>query len=508
MSIFERERLKIIVSEYQKSVVQSEAEVRSKFIVPLLEFLQYPTELRAEEYPVYGFEGGSALPAKNADFILFSDKEFGRHRTATHADIEWVQNHSLLVFEAKKPGKMPTTMGQPAFYTIWTKAIAYLISDGETIKGYYYNMIAADIQVIECNISNLEDFEDIWNFSFENILRIKESGPSLSQNPIASKLTKACKGIEECVLLTSDEDINLPESTYAYMRQSLGKNAEGLGPLALVSKFLNMTNAYLQNQMRYGIPDYMIDIPRHRYDATLYTDKQIFPLTKGTIIEFYCNEYELYKFENEYILISILYVDGRLACFNLGYQILNRYISERLSNFVLVKKLLDAAIIHIQINDSENKSLILPFDNPTQPELVSFDKKAMVSLMDYWIHGLEKMRAIEEYYGFCFYLEHVESPEALIEIYSMVDLVHAGIVMEHNCDILLRCGDFNEDIEFSEPTAYKENSQIKMECKKIFGATFKPYKITILPGRIQIAEYSKDDIIKLPACCLYEKSKE
>lgn len=244
MSIFERERLKIIVSEYQKSVVQSEAEVRSKFIVPLLEFLQYPTELRAEEYPVYGFEGGSALPAKNADFILFSDKEFGRHRTATHADIEWVQNHSLLVFEAKKPGKMPTTMGQPAFYTIWTKAIAYLISDGETIKGYYYNMIAADIQVIECNISNLEDFEDIWNFSFENILRIKESGPSLSQNPIASKLTKACKGIEECVLLTSDEDINLPESTYAYMRQSLGKNAEGLGPLALVSKYTDEQSIY------------------------------------------------------------------------------------------------------------------------------------------------------------------------------------------------------------------------------------------------------------------------
>ena len=167
MTIYEREKLKKIVIEYKKSVIQSEAEVRSKFIVPLLEFLQYPTEFRAEEFPVYGFEGGRALPAKNADFILFSDKEFGAHRTATHANIEWVQNHSLLKKKKKKPGTMPNTMGQPTFYTMWTKSIAYLISDGETIKGYYYNLIAADIQVIECNISNLPDFEGIWNFSFK-----------------------------------------------------------------------------------------------------------------------------------------------------------------------------------------------------------------------------------------------------------------------------------------------------------------------------------------------------
>lgn len=37
---------------------------------------------------------------------------------------------------------------------------------------------------------------------------------------------------------------------------------------------------------------------------------------------------------------------------------------------------------------------------------------------------------------------------------------------------------------------------------------FEPHKITILPNQIQIAEYSKDDIIKLPACCLYEKTKD
>ena len=75
-TMFNREELKHLLSEYQKSIIQSEAEVRSKFIVPLLNFLQYPTELRSEEFPVYGFEGGKRLPAKNADFIMFSDRGF------------------------------------------------------------------------------------------------------------------------------------------------------------------------------------------------------------------------------------------------------------------------------------------------------------------------------------------------------------------------------------------------------------------------------------------------
>lgn len=120
-----KDELKRLLSEYQKSIIQSEAEVRSKFIVPLLNFLQYPTELRAEEFPVYGFEGGTRLPAKNADFIMFSDKEFKMHRKFTQSAIDWVKNHSLLVFEAKKPGEMPSVVGQPAFYTVWTKAVAY-----------------------------------------------------------------------------------------------------------------------------------------------------------------------------------------------------------------------------------------------------------------------------------------------------------------------------------------------------------------------------------------------
>ena len=61
--------------------------------MPLLEALGYPSYLRAEEFPVYGFEGEKRLPAKNADFAMFSDKEFAAHRSFTQKDIIEVCSH-------------------------------------------------------------------------------------------------------------------------------------------------------------------------------------------------------------------------------------------------------------------------------------------------------------------------------------------------------------------------------------------------------------------------------
>ena len=115
MLVLDNSTIKAVIDEYAKSEIQSEAEVRSKLVVPLLCALGYPSELRAEEFPVYGFGGRKKLPAKSADFLLFSDKEFGAHRNDTQKDKDWVQSHSLLIVEAKKPGEMPDSPGQAQF---------------------------------------------------------------------------------------------------------------------------------------------------------------------------------------------------------------------------------------------------------------------------------------------------------------------------------------------------------------------------------------------------------
>lgn len=41
--------ISILINEFLKQNIQSEAEVRSKLIVPLLELLGYPMDFRAEE---------------------------------------------------------------------------------------------------------------------------------------------------------------------------------------------------------------------------------------------------------------------------------------------------------------------------------------------------------------------------------------------------------------------------------------------------------------------------
>lgn len=293
-----------IIQEYRKSQIQSEAEVRSKLIVPLLMCLGYPSELRSEEFPVYGFEGRKPLPAKCADFLLFSDTAFSTHRSFTQKDNEWVQDHSLLVFEAKKPGHLPDILGQPIYYTIWTRAVAYLVSDGEIIIGYFYNPITSDRELVNCKIDELPDSDAIWNFSFDNLLSIKnraidKSSFSLSQN------TDSLPNTRETIF--SDDEINLPDETLNYMRYALGRNSENLKPSALLSRFLNMTDCYLQNQIRYDIPKYMFDIPRQINDAYLYIDNLVMPIDKGEVWYYFWNEYERYHYKSKYFEIHIIY---------------------------------------------------------------------------------------------------------------------------------------------------------------------------------------------------------
>ena len=72
--------ISVLIDEFLKQNIQSEAEVRSKLIVPLLELLGYSKDFRAEEFPVYGYEGGKPLKTKVADFLQFTSGEFDKNR--------------------------------------------------------------------------------------------------------------------------------------------------------------------------------------------------------------------------------------------------------------------------------------------------------------------------------------------------------------------------------------------------------------------------------------------
>ena len=172
----DRSNIQAIITKYRESKIQSEAEVRSKLIVPLLEVLGYASKYRAEEFPVYGYGGRERLSTKNADFLLFDNEEFADHRANTKLNVEWVREHSLLVVEAKKPGKIPEELGQAQYYTMWTRAVAYIETDGEEVFGYYYNPVANDYKVLQASVDELSASEVLEHFAYENVSRTKEKG--------------------------------------------------------------------------------------------------------------------------------------------------------------------------------------------------------------------------------------------------------------------------------------------------------------------------------------------
>ena len=174
--MLKREELVAIIEKYRLSHIQSEAEVRSKLIVPLIEWLGYPSQFRAEEFPVYGNGGGTPLPAKHADFLLFDNVDFDNNRERKRSQQDWVSNHSLLVVEAKKPGEITESNAQPQFYSAWTRAVAYIFIDGNRIRGYLLGKMTADVSILDCDVFELPTNEGFLQFSYKNIRQLKENG--------------------------------------------------------------------------------------------------------------------------------------------------------------------------------------------------------------------------------------------------------------------------------------------------------------------------------------------
>lgn len=495
--MYDMATIQAIVDEYRLSEIQSEAEVCSKFIIPLMEALGYSSQLRGEEFPVYGYGGREPLGTKNADFIFFTDKSFGGHRTNTQANKEWVREHSLLIIEAKKPGKMTDDLGQAQFYTMCTKAVAYIETDGEDFKGYFYNPVSADFEIINSKIDDLPNKPKLWSLSYENLFLIKEKG-SYKGGSMDSKF----RVLEEnsYQIITEDSELNIPAETLGYIKNCMGKNADELTNVQLISRFLNITNSMLQNDIRYGIPNYMIDMPRGMYKAKLYIDNMIFPLVLGEVTEFYCNDMTRYLFESHYIQVAILYSNNELIDFEIGYQILDKSVSDRLNNFELVRKCLDSGEIRVAIEDERGLQLVCPSGRPGK---MWKNKKHIKTMFEFWLSGMKKLKAIEEYYEIRFELKYVSGQDELNELYDAIDFVYDGIMLRENCEIKLPGNLFDEDFEIEEPMLFEENKDIPLQDRVIQGVVFRPYRSAWLPSKVKFSGKGETDIVGIPGCCEY-----
>lgn len=498
-----RDAIQKLLSEYRKSTIQSEAEVRSKFIVPLLDILGYPSELRAEEFPVYGYGGGKKLPAKNADFILFCSPDFGHYRTRTQRNLGWVHDNSLLVVEAKKPGEMPkeNDLGQAQFYTAWTKSVAYIETDGEKLIGRLYKYASKDYEVINLTIDELSNCDKLELFAFESVQNIKKACKENDSNRSETCVNR-CSGSKYEI----EGDIkSLPDETIQYMQSALGRNAEGLNRMQLVSKYLNITDAYLVNDIRYDIPPYMLDVPRHKYKATLYINDIILPMMVGTVLEFYWNEIDIYRFENQYIQVLIVLNQKQLALFDIGFRVLDQHVSERLLGFSQVNKCLSAETIRINVENEKRTSIVLPTGNPGA---LWPTKEQAIHLYEFWLKGMNKLKAIEVYYEIEFQLRYTEGRDNLNSLYDAIDIVYDGMCMNQNCEITVPGDIYDGELIIEEPVLFQENVRIPLQDRVIQGIVFRPYRSAWLPCRIDFTGKTNKDTLRIPGCCEYRIVEE
>lgn len=492
-------KIEQLVLEFKQSIIQSEAEVRSKFIVPLLEILEYPSFLRAEEFPVYGFEGGRQLPAKNADFLLFSSKDFATHRKCTQQNVEWVQKNSLLVVEAKKPGEMPDILGQPQYYTVWTRAVAYLAIDGLRIKGYYYNGICSDHQIIDCDLDELSSHLEILAFSYNKILRIKEEGHDFSHQLAKTTSQQDKSSIEECRPATEADIKNLPESVFRYMRDALGRNSDGLSDFQVLSRYLNLTDFLLKNDLRYEIPEYMITIPRKFLPAQLSLNNDIFPTETGNVIVFYRNDLIRYLYKSKTITIDIIYFNDKLGILDMGAQVRNKSVSSRIAVFEKLRKVFSADTW--QISFSDPNPVVLTLDRSTNCHLSEF-KQELLLRFDEYRRDLEQLQLIEDFYEIEFELHDIPA-EKVYELQTAIFHIYSGITMECNCSINLQSEMFGEDFELSSHLLFEDVVSQPMDSFILFGKTFTPSKSWILPFSVRTVDTSRDGIITVPGCIRY-----
>lgn len=216
--------------------------------------------------------------------------------------------------------------------------------------------------------------------------------------------------------------------------------------------------------------------------------------------EFYCNDMTRYLFENEYIIADAIYRSNELCDFEIGYHILDKRVSERLDHFELVRKCLDADIVRVAV---ENESGLQMIFSTGHSRKMWKSKQHVKTMFGFWLSGMKKLKAIEEYYEIEFELQIVSEPDELDALYEAIDFVYDGMMLRENCEITLPGNLFEEDFEIEEPVLFEENKIIPLKDRVIQGVVFRPYRSALLPGKVKFAGKSENDIVRIPGCCEY-----
>ena len=496
-----KEKIKALLSNYNPNSILSEMDVRSKLIVPFLEeILGFPTNLRAEEFPVY-FWQGSKRTTKYADYILFSNEDYNKNNKFNSSSLCWIHNHSLLIVEAKAPNKIEDYQGQAISYTQTTRALAYIVCDGIRFKGFFNSNSTADIPILDCEIYELVNQPQIEQFTYKNLLSIKEK--LIAQNNdiqecLSVSLTSLNKETE-MDFLDETEKLDLPYATLKYMSDALGLDINTTSPYSIVKRFLSFTNTILELDLRNNIPSYMFDIPR-RIDEKIHVllDDSIKSLFAAQYTEYYWENKTRIHIQNGFLEIVLLLEDCLPIKCIIKYSVKDLSTKKRLHNLEIVKSCFNANRLVIKFDDGTYNVFELG-----QSRILNYDS---LECLNYWINEIKKAIAIEEYFDIKFSLKHVDDGDETLILYEAVDRVYNGINGLQTCNIIIPSKPLKKSkIKISSPILY-ENKEFPEGDLSIHGIVFRPHTSMILPGNYKKGGKLKNCFV-FNATCSYKVIK-
>lgn len=490
--------LQRIIDEYRLSDIQSEAEVRTKLVVPLLQCLGYRDYLRGEEFPVYSWQGRKKNPPTFVDFLLFSDGGFAEHKDGSAGSLNWVKDHSLLVVEAKNPGEMPEYEGQAIFYSHWTKAIAYLVTDGEIIKGFYYMTSCADNCLLNCIIDDLPK-EDLTPFSFRTIMAMKTEAQIKKRDYYILDGTKTIYSGKYCGVI-ADSNGTIPEEASEIIANLVGMNPQNnYRSTYIINSFLRTTDNIVDSDLRYNIPPIAQFLVRNSCNAKLHINSSLLPIFTGTLEHYYWDLIDRYCFVNDYLYIEFQYADNKPVYLGFDYSVAYSNAKDRLPILKDIKKCLDATLLMIVSENGE--VLSFPLDN------MSLDGKDIIEkreLTDYFIKGISEIIKVEDTFDIQFDLEVIDDEIDYVQLYKDVEIIYNGILGEHNSDIPFPRDAWPEDqviIEIDEPVFF-DTDYIPLPDIIIGDYCFTPNKVMILPNTYRKSNIA-DKLCWMEASCSF-----
>ncbi|MDD4650627.1 MAG: type I restriction enzyme HsdR N-terminal domain-containing protein [Methanothrix sp.] len=105
----------------------TEEDVRLKFVFELFRLLGYKDNYSESELAIYGTIGRRKEPPKYADLAYFNDPNYIHNKK----DKDWVENHTLVIVEIKKPDvDLDKYIDQAISYAIFSRAPIVVLTNG------------------------------------------------------------------------------------------------------------------------------------------------------------------------------------------------------------------------------------------------------------------------------------------------------------------------------------------------------------------------------------------